>query len=314
MLICGTVPIEDLALTLGEAKFEGEFLGVNNLKIPCTQGTVAVTGAAFSVTDYLKLDPPQVLIAGDTGRGKGSNSVYEYLIQRVSVLSPDVLVLHYCLPNVASMRKLCESIRTCSKSPILIADAGSMYAAKAAGLAMEFDIFTPDLCEMGFLADPDATHPAYINKHLFEADANARKIPKLVATAYQLKSAPKLLLVKGAVDYIAREGKIIDTVSEPNVPELEAIGGTGDTITGMVSAFVYAGMKLHEAAKICAIANRTAGKLAQAKVTTKVWQLITQFPVVFEEMRIRRLKNGEQASEGKECGRYLDYWRPLRDG
>jgi len=287
MLICGTVPIKDLPLTLGEAKFEGKSLSVNNFRIPCIQGTAAVTGAALSVTDYLKLDPPQVLIVGDTGRGKGSDSLYEYLIQRVSALSPDVLVLHYCLPNIALMRRLCESIRRCPKRPIMIADAGSMYGAKAAGLAREFDIFTPDSCEMGFLADPDASHPAYINKHLFEADTNVKRMPKLVATAYQLKSAPKLLLVKGAVDYIAREGNIIDTVSEPDIPELEAIGGTGDTITGMVSAFVYAGVKLHEAAKICAIANRMAGKLAQAKAGTKVWQLITQFPVVFEEMKIR---------------------------
>ncbi len=287
MLICGTVPIENLPLTLGEAKFEGESLSVNNFKIPCTQGTTAMTGAAFSVTDYLKLDPPQVLIVGDTGRGKGSNSLYEYLIQRLGVLLPDVLVLHYCLPNIALMRSLCESIRRSSKRPIMVADAGSMYGAKAAGLATEFDIFTPDPCEMGFLADPDASHPAYINKHLFEANANEGKVPELVATAYQLKSAPKLLLVKGAVDYIAREGKVIDTVSEPDIPELEAIGGTGDTITGMVSAFVYAGMKLHEAAKICATANRMAGKLAQAEVATKVWQLITQFPVVFEQMKIR---------------------------
>lgn len=287
ILICGTVPIEDLPLTLGEAKLEGESLCVNNFKIPCTQGTAATTGAAFCVTDYLKLDSPQVLIVGDTGRGKGSSALYEYLIERVGMLSPDVLVLHYCLPNIALIKRLCESIRKCSKRPRMIADAGSMYGAKAAGLATEFDIFTPDPCEMGFLADPDAIHPAYINKHLFEADGNVKKMPELVATAYQLKSAPKLLLVKGAIDYIAREGKIVDTVSEPDVPELEAIGGTGDTITGMVAAFVYAGMELHEAAKICTRVNRMAGKLVQAKVSTKVWQLISQFPVVFEQMKIR---------------------------
>ncbi len=291
MLICGTVPMKDLPLTLGEPKFEGEFLSVNNLRIPCTQGTAAMTGAAFSVTDYLKLDPPQVLIVGDTGRGKESDSLYEYLAQKISELSPDVLTLHYSMPNIALMRRLCESIRSCAERPIMIADAGSMYAAKAAGLATEFDIFTPDPCEMGFLADPEATHPAYINKHLFEADGNLKEMPKLVAAAYRLKSSPKLLLVKGAVDFIAREGKIIDTVSEPDIPELEAIGGTGDTITGMVSAFIYAGMKLHEAAKTCAMANRMAGKLAQATVATKVWQLIIRFPVVFEQMRIRRLKN-----------------------
>lgn len=287
MLMCGTVPMNDLPLTLGEAKFEGDFLSVNNLKIPCAQGTAAMIGAAFSVTDYLKLDPPRVLIVGDTGRGKRSNSLYEYLSQRVCELSPDVLALHYSIPNIALMRQLCESIKSCVERPIMIADAGSMYAAKAAGLAMEFDIFTPDPCEMGFLADSEATHPAYINKHLFEADGNVREMPKLVATAYQLKSVPKLLLVKGAVDFIAKEGKITDTVSEPDIPELEAIGGTGDTITGMLSAFVYAGLKLYEAAKTCAMANRMAGKLAQARVDTKVWQLITKFPVVFEQMRIR---------------------------
>lgn len=283
MLICGTVPIDGLPLTLGEAKFEGESLSVNNFKIPCSQGTAAMIGATLSVTNYLKLDPPQVLIVGDTGRGKGSDSLYEYLIQRVSTLSLDVLVLHYCLPNIALMRGLCESIQGCPKRPVMVADAGSMYGAKAAGLATEFDIFTPDPCEMGFLADPEATHPAYINRHLFEANTNVKRIPKLVATAYQLKSAPKLLLVKGAVDYIASEGKVIDTVSEPNIPELEAIGGTGDTITGMVSAFVSAGMKLPEAARICARANRMAGKFALATPATRVRQVIGQFPTVFQE-------------------------------
>jgi NAD(P)H-hydrate repair Nnr-like enzyme with NAD(P)H-hydrate dehydratase domain len=163
----------------------------------------------------------------------------------------------------------------------MIADAGSMYAAKAAGLAPCFEIFTPDATEMAFLADPDATHPAYIARHLF--DANTSQTPELVAAAYQHKNAARLLLIKGATDYVVDGGDIVATVAEPNVPALEAVGGTGDTITGLVSAFVYAGLELHEAAIIAARSNRMAGKFAQATPATRVRQIVSQLPAVFKE-------------------------------
>lgn len=281
MLIAGTVPIKGLPLTMGEVKLEEKFLSLNDIRIPCTQGTAALISASLAATEYLKLDPPQVLVAGDTGEGRGSRSIYECLIQKVPEFSPDVLVLHYVLPDIALMRKVCESVERCSKKPIMIADAASMYVAKAAGLAKKFDIFTPDATEIAFLADPDATHPAYINKHLFDTDVT--RTPELVNAAYQLKGTAKLLLVKGAIDYVVRDGEIIDTISEPDIPELEAIGGTGDTITGLVAAFAYAELELHEAAIIAARANRIAGKFAQATPGTKVWQIISQFPEVFKE-------------------------------
>ena len=102
----------------------------------------------------------------------------------------------------------------------MIADAASMYAAKAAGLASQFDIFTPDATEMAFLADAEATHPAYIARHLFDTDVT--QTPSLVVSAYRNKNAARLLLVKGEVDYVVNGAEIIDTVSEPNVPALEA--------------------------------------------------------------------------------------------
>jgi NAD(P)H-hydrate repair Nnr-like enzyme with NAD(P)H-hydrate dehydratase domain len=163
----------------------------------------------------------------------------------------------------------------------MIADAASMYSAKAAGLAEKFDIFTPDATEIAFLADPDATHPAYINKHLFDTDIS--RTPELVAAAYKNHDAAKLLLVKGSTDYIVSDGEIIETVTEPDVPELEAIGGTGDTITGQVAAFVYAGLEPHEAAIISARTNRTAGKLAGATPATRVAEIIDRLPAVFAE-------------------------------
>jgi len=281
LLIAGTVPVKDLPLTMGKVSTEKEFLIVNDYRIPCTQGTGAMISAALATTDYLGLEAPQALVVGDIGEGKGSREIYEYLIQRVAELSPAVLALHYWLPDMALTRRLCSAIKGCSRKPSLIADAASMYAAKAAGLAAEFDIFTPDATEMAFLADSDATHPAYIARHLFDTDIT--QTPKLVTAAYQHQNAAKLLLVKGAIDYVARDGDILTTITEPNVPELEAIGGTGDTITGLVSAFVYAGLELHEAAIIAARTNRMAGKYALATPATRVRQIIDQFPTVFKE-------------------------------
>lgn len=281
MLIAGTVPLKNLPLTMGKVEAEMEYLVVNGYRIPCAQGTGAMIGAALAVTDYLGLEPPQVLLAGDTGLGDGSRLMYEYLIQNVSRLSLEVLALHYCLPDMALTRKLCDSVEKCAQKPIMVADAASMYAAKATGLASRFDVFTPDATEMAFLADPDAVHPAYINKHLFDTDIT--QTPKLVSVAYQQKNAAKLLLVKGAIDHVVEEGDIVATVTEPDVPELEAIGGTGDTITGLASAFIYGGLELDEAAIIACKSNRMAGSFAQVSPATKVWQIMEQFPLVFKE-------------------------------
>jgi len=281
MLIAGTVPIRDMLLTIGRVSLEGDFLMVDGKKVPCTQGTGAMVSAALTTTSYLGLDAPHALLVGDIGEGKGSHQLYQYLIDHIVDLSPAILALHYWLPDMAQTRQLCAAVEKCEKRPIMIADAASMYSAKAAGLAEAFDIFTPDATEIAFLADPEATHPAYIARHLFETDIN--RAPELAQAAYKNHGAAKLLLVKGATDYIIKEGKVLATVTEPDVPALEPIGGTGDTITGLVSALAYAELEPHEAAIIAARANRMAGKYAQVTPATKVKQVIAQFPEVFKE-------------------------------
>jgi NAD(P)H-hydrate repair Nnr-like enzyme with NAD(P)H-hydrate dehydratase domain len=254
---------------------------VDGHHIPCTQGTGAMVSAALATTDYLKLESPHVLLVGDIGQGKGSRQMYEYIIDRVAELSPEVLALHYCLPDMSLTRRLCEAVEKCKKRPFMIADAASMYAAKAAGLAGVFDVFTPDSTEMAFLADTEATHPAYIARHLFDTDIE--QTPILVDIARKHDNLPKLLLVKGATDYVVDEGDILATITEPNVPELEAIGGTGDTITGLLAAFVYTGLEPRDAAVIAARTNRMAGKFARATPATRVKQIVDQFPAVFKE-------------------------------
>ncbi len=281
MIVAGTVPIKEMPLTMGKVDLDGDFLVVDGKKIPCTQGTGAMVTAALVTTSYLGLDAPYAMLVGDIGEGKGSRQLYQYLIDHVTELAPSVITLHYWLPDMSQTRQLLAAVDKCKKRPIMIADAASMYSAKGAGLAEAFDIFTPDATEIAFLADPEATHPAYIFKHLFET--NGSHAPELAKTAYANHGAAKLLLVKGVTDYVIKEGKVLATITEPDVPALEPIGGTGDTITGLVSAFTYAELEPHEAAIIAARVNRMAGKYAKVTPATRVRQVIAQFPTVFKD-------------------------------
>ena len=280
ILIAGTLPFKDLPLISSAVEKKNIDLIIDGNSFPCTQGTGALISAMLTTTQYLGIDPPHALVAGDIGRGKGSAAIYEYLSKNLPRISPAVLVMHYILPDMVQMRRVCDAADHCEKRPVMVADAASMYAAKAAGIANRFDVLTPDVAELGFLADPEATHPAYIADHLFNT-VNGR-VPDLIESVYRQKSAPNLLLVKGSTDYIVRDGEILETVKAPNIPALEAIGGTGDTITGILAALLEAELALHEAAIIAAKSNRMAGQLASASPATKISQIIEQFPAVFK--------------------------------
>src|SRR3989304_5983153 len=97
MLIAGTIPNKDLPLTVGQVSLEGEFLLADGRRFACTQGTGALITAALITTNYLKLEPPHVLVVGDIGgiSDKGTRELYQYLIDKVGGLLPKVLVLHY---------------------------------------------------------------------------------------------------------------------------------------------------------------------------------------------------------------------------
>ena len=281
LLLFGTVPSKDMPVTFGPVRQEGDYLLADGHRFSRTQGTGAMISAVLAITTYFRLEPPNVLVAGDIGDGRGTRAIYEYLNLHLDTISPEVLTMHYSQPIMALMRKFIEQVKVLSKKPFLIADAGAMYAAKGAGLAHEFDIFTPDPSEMAFLADSKATHPAYISHHLFDCDAS--KIPQQIIEAYLLKSAARMLIVKGKKDYIAQGGEILETISEPDVPALEPIGGTGDTITGLVSGLVYAGIEPKEAAVFACRTNRMAGKLANPTPATKVKDINDMFPRVCKE-------------------------------
>jgi len=280
LLICGTIPADDFPLTVGPVFFDGDALILDGKTIPCTQGTAALASAACTVAGHLGSERPWALLVGDRGTGTGSRALYEHLIENLPSLSPGVLVLHYMLPIMGLMKKVCRSAEQCQRRPVMIADAAAMYAAKAAGLAPRFDIFTPDHSEMAFLADPEASHPAYASRHLFESDG--AMIPELARASFQQKGAAAMLVIKGATDYIFEHGQMVAHISEPDVPALEAIGGTGDTISGMLGAFIQGGQGLCDAAIQSARVNRLAGQYAQATPATKIREIIAAVPTVLK--------------------------------
>ncbi len=281
LLIAGIVPFAEVPLIMGSVERNGQFLSLAGHNIPCGQGTAALISAALAMTEYLQADPPRAVLAGDTGRGGGSFKVYEYLIEKLAELAPQVLVLHYWMPNLELMQQLYEAVKATNPAPVLIADAASMYAAKAVGLAAEFDVFTPDLSELAFLADAEAIHPAYIDKHLFQS-ADSTNMPDLIDMAYRNGGASKYLLVKGKKDYIVDRNRIIAVIDEPDVPELECIGGTGDTITGMCAALISTGMDIKQALILSARANRLAGMIESISPATRIGEITNRFPEVFK--------------------------------
>jgi len=282
LLICGTIPQEDAVLVRGEARFGGSKLFIGDTEVSCTQGTAALASAACVVAAHCRIGAPHAVFAGDTGGGRGSRLLYDFLIKNLPQINADVVLLHYILPVMGLMKQVCVAADQCAKKPVMMADASSMYAAKAAGLAAKFDIFTPDLAEMEFLADPDAVHPAYISRHLFRAEIT--RVDDLIAAAFRQKSMAKTVIIKGAIDHVVQEGEVTFTLSDPDLPALEAIGGTGDTISGMAGALVDAGFTHHDAAVAALRANRKAGECARATPATKISQVIAALPAALQEL------------------------------
>lgn len=275
LLIAGTVPSLGLHATMGSVVQDGGFLAFGGERIPSMQGTTVMISAALAVTKFFGLEPPYALVAGDAGDGGGTREIYDILVEKLPELAPKVVTLHYCLPVMGFMRKFVDAAARCQQRPVLIADAGAMYAAKAVGLAREFDIFTPDPSEIAYLADTKASHPAYVSEHLILVDTSL--VPQQIADAYNHGDAARLMLVKGKTDYVASEGKVLATINEPNIPNLEPIGGTGDTITGLISGLVYAGIEPAKAAVIAFRTNRVAGEIAQPTPATKAREIVDRF-------------------------------------
>ena len=245
--------------------------------VPVRRGTAALAAAAIMTCQELGLASPRLLLAGDVGDGAGSRAVYAWLEEHLPELAPDGLTFHYLFPDVDGHNRVLMAAQALPQRPVLVADAGFMYAAKMSGYADRYDLFTPDIGELAFLADEKAPNPFYTRGFLLAREDDA--LP-LIRRAAAHGNCPQHLLVKGSTDYVVTDGNVTDTVKEPAVPAMECIGGTGDLLAGLVTAFLCGNAPLREA---CAAASRTARRLAAHCAPdpgTSIDSLIARLPAV----------------------------------
>ncbi|MDY6791378.1 MAG: NAD(P)H-hydrate dehydratase [Thermodesulfobacteriota bacterium] len=281
--IAGTVPIQDFPLVAGEVFLEDDSICIGERRIPVNRGTPALLSAAVKACEVLDQPAPFGYLVGDIGLGEGSRSLYEYLTkdlrQSGSRSKPGTglkaITFHYLQPDVDWHNRILFAIKEMIRRPILIADAGFMYAAKMSGKASKYDLFTPDIGELAFLADEEAPHPFYTRGFILHEED---RISELIDRVYQHNNAACCLLVKGKQDYVADLQGIQATIDSPVEEAMEAMGGTGDTLTGIVTALVGSGMEVTRAAIIAARVNRLAGYYAKPTPATQVMEIIQHIP------------------------------------
>jgi ADP-dependent NAD(P)H-hydrate dehydratase / NAD(P)H-hydrate epimerase len=281
LAIVGTVPDLSVPVLMEEAKIEFQQIVVGEIRLPINRGTPALLGAAIQACQVLGIDLPIACLAGDIGLGEGSRQLYRFLTVEIGSKNFDVIVFHYLQPDVDWHNRVIFSIEEMAKKPVLIADAGFMYAAKMSGGAESYDLFTPDIGELAFLADEEAPHPFYTRGFIIHKE---HEVDKLISRAYQFENAAKYLLVKGKQDYIANKSGILKTVGYPKAEAMEAIGGTGDTLTGIVAALVDFGMNLDEASEKASKINRMAGIYANPTPATQIGEIIEQIPKAIKKI------------------------------
>lgn len=281
LAVIGTVPDLPPEILEGYVSFNGKKLFLKGRELAVGRGTTALLAAAARAASLLTQTPPFASLAGDIGTGEGSLKLYSHLAKNIGSWNARAIAFHYILPDVDWHNRVLLALDAIDKRPILIADAGYMYAAKMSGQAQAYELFTPDVGELAFLADEQAPHPFYTRGFLLKEE---NRVQDLIARAYKNEDASLCLLVKGTCDFVAAKGKIISTIKEPVVEAMEAIGGTGDTLTGMAATLIASGMDVAKACELAAKANRLAGKMADPTPATQIGRIIEKIPTALEEV------------------------------
>jgi NAD(P)H-hydrate repair Nnr-like enzyme with NAD(P)H-hydrate dehydratase domain len=277
LVLVGTVPYKT-GLYIGKADIQGSGLNVDGVSFSIARGTAAMAAACAQVCSFYSFEKPLCIFGGDVADGKGTDLMFREINANIDKYAPDILTLHYMFPKIIYGQPFIQKIESLTKKPQLIADAGGMYLMKTINQGHFFDVFTPDAGELHFLADEFAPHPLYVRSELLNENIS---LEVLVGAAYKNRNTAKVTIIKGAVDYIYSDNVKLRELSEPNIAAMEAIGGTGDTITGMVSAFRH--MKDAEAEYKSLAINRLIGKEIKCNPATQIVDFITAIPKVLEK-------------------------------
>jgi hypothetical protein len=279
--IVGTVPDLQLPLIHGKARLVDNHFEIKGRSIAINRGTPALIGAALKASECVHCPETYAFLVGDTGKGDGSRKLYDFLKRHLHAFDFKALTFHYLQPDVDWHNKVLFAVESMQNRPILIADAGFMYAAKMSGQSESYDFFTPDAGELAFLADELAPHPFYTRGFILHPNDN---VPDLIRQAYQHQNAARHLLVKGESDTIVHKSQVIQKVDHPCYEAMEAIGGTGDTLTGMLTVLCGADFELTDAAVLASLANRWSGHYADPSPATQVIELIEKIPQALVKM------------------------------
>lgn len=285
-LIVGTVPREDFPLYEGPCRLHNGHLDLHGRTLSIARGTPALLAAACIISHALGIEPPGTLLAGDIGRGDGSVRIYKVLTEKLPALSPELIVYHYLQPDVDWHNRIHLVMEGMDARPLLVADAGYMYVAKMSGFASCYDLFTPDAGELAFLADEAAPHPFYTRGFILQEE---ERVEGLIQRAYSHEDASRYLLVKGRCDVVASRKGIIERITEPCVECMEPVGGTGDSLTGIVGALLAAGYPIPEACSLAARINRTMGLLANPTPASSIEELLHSLPQALKMVSVPTL-------------------------
>lgn len=276
IVLIGTVPYKT-GLYVGKAMVRDKVLEVDGISFPVERGTAAMAASCAEVCSFYNLDTPFCILGGDVADGKGTDLMFQEVVSNIGRYQPDLITLHYMFPKIKYGDPFLEKIASLPKRPQLIADAGGMYLMKTIGKSHLFDVFTPDQGELYFLADEFAPHPLYVRNDLLNESV---PVETLMDSAYKSNNTATTTVVKGAVDYIYENNVFIKQLAQPNIPAMEAIGGTGDTITGMLSAF--RGMGISDADYKALVINRVIGELIRCNPATQIIDFIRAIPRALE--------------------------------
>lgn len=275
LAVVGTIPDPAVPVLDGPALLADGGLRVGDRLVAPDRGTPALLAAAAVACAHLGIAPPHALLVGDEGLGHGSRLLYRHLTEVLPGRDYATLAFHYLQPDVDWHNKVLLAVLAMRARPVLVADAGFMYAAKMSGEAGQYALFTPDAGELAFLADEDAPHPFYTRGFILQDEA---RVPELIARAYAHDNAAACLLVKGSTDRVADRTGVLAEVTGPAEPAMEAMGGTGDTVTGMACALIESGLSVPVAARVAAQANRWAGRAARPTPASQIAELIAHIP------------------------------------
>jgi len=275
LAVVGTVPEHDFPLLAGNVTLENGNICIQGKRVNIDRGTPALLAAAAKVAEFLGREAPFAYLVGDIGHGDGSKKLYQHLSEHLKQTGFHTMAFHYIQPLVEWHNRIFTTIEKMIPAPVLIADAGYMYMAKMAGRSEAYDLFTPDIGELAFLADEIAPHPFYTRGFILHEQNH---VPDLINRIYANGNAPEYLLVKGGKDYVVNREGVQGIVDRPVEESMEAIGGTGDTLTGIVAALSESGINVREAAVVAARTNRLAGSYAHPTPATQVIEIIRYIP------------------------------------